>query len=367
MLGQAGIHEPALAPAIGRQQRIQAGAGPAHLADAGDVEDVGHHGRGGGACSCARPVEHHPAHRVALHQDRVVHAMHAGQGVFLGQQRGIHPHIQLHRAVRIGAQELGRRHQFHHIAQLGCVVHIAGLELVDALGGDGGPFDRTAVGQAREDGDLVGGIAALHVGGGVGLGVAQLLGIGQHRLVGRTLIGHAAEDVVGGSVDDAAHPLDAVATQGLLEGFDDRNATAHGGFDQHVHALGGGRGGDLLAIAGNHGLVGRHHRFTGGNRPQNQATGRLEAAHHLHHDVHGRVVHHRFGVGGEEFGRQLHRPGAAEISHRHPPQGQVAHQRMAPLRAGHDAGHAGAHSAEPEQADADGHACVSVKAAILEI
>ena len=67
-----------------------------------------------------------------------------------------------------------------------------------------------AVGQARQDRDLVGGIPALHIRGRIGFGVAQALGIGEHIGVGRPLHGHAAEDVVGGAVDDAAHPLDAV-------------------------------------------------------------------------------------------------------------------------------------------------------------
>ncbi len=111
----------------------------------------------------------------------------------------------------VAAHLFGHRQQFHHEAQLGGVGHIAGIEPVDPLGGDAAAGDRPAEGQPGQDGDLVSRIGALHVGGGIGLGVAQPLGLGQHLGVGGPLVGHAAEDVVGGAVDDAAHPLDAVA------------------------------------------------------------------------------------------------------------------------------------------------------------
>ncbi len=57
----------------------------------------------------------------------------------------------------------------------------------------------------------------------------------------------------------------------------------------------------------------------------------------------------------ESLGRQVHRPGAPQIPHGHPAQGQLGHQRVASLGAGEDGGHAGSHRAQTEQADADGH------------
>jgi hypothetical protein len=197
--------------------------------------------------------------------------------------------------------------------------------------------------------------------------VGQALGIGQHIAVGGALIRHAAEDVIGGAVDDAAHPLDAVAAQGLFERLDDRDAATHGGLDQHIHPLLGSSGGDLFAVAGDHGLVGCHHRLTCGDGGQDQAAGRLQAAHHFHHDVHRGVVHHLQRIGAENLGWQFHRPRAVQIAHSHAFERQLAHQRMAALRVEQDLGHACSHRAKPEQADADGHAAQSVKGPILEI
>lgn len=82
-----------------------------------------------------RGHKHHAAHRVAFHQDGVVHAVHARQWVVFGQQGGAHPHIQLHRAIGVTAQALSGGHELHHVAQLSGVVHIAGVQSVDALGG----------------------------------------------------------------------------------------------------------------------------------------------------------------------------------------------------------------------------------------
>ena len=111
---------------------------------------------------------------------------------------------------------MGHRQQLHTETQFAGVVDVAGLELIDAFGGDRLAIHESAVGKAGEDGDLVGGITALHIGGGIGFRVAKGLGIGEHCAVAGPLLGHAAEDVIGGAVDDAAHPLDAVGPQGLL-------------------------------------------------------------------------------------------------------------------------------------------------------
>ena len=153
----------------------------------------------------------------------------------------------------------------------------------------------------------------------------------------------------------------------MLQRFDDRNAAAHGCLDQHIHPLGLGSGSNLIAIAGDHGLVGGHHRFAGGNRPQDQGAGRLQATHHLHHNLHGRVVDHGFRIGAEQLLGDRHGPGPGQIAHGHPFEFQVGHQGMAPLGGGQDGGDACPHRAQTQQADADGHARVAVKDEILEI
>ena len=279
--------------------------------------------------------------------------MHPRQRVVFRQQGGMHAHIERQRLTL--PLPLGHRQQLHHVAQLGGVSHVTGLEAIDALGGDRLAGHRAAIGQARQDRDLVGGIAALHIGSRIGLGITQPLGIGEHVAIGGALISHAAEDVIRGAIDDAAHPLDAVAPKRLLQRLDDRDAAAHRRLNQHIHAaLGGGRG-NLLAVAGDHRLVRGHHRLAGGNRPQDQAAGRLQAAHHLHHDLHGRIVDHRLGAGGEQLRIEFQGAGAVEIAHRHPAQRQFSHQGMAALRTHEDRGHARPHCSQPQQANTDRH------------
>ena len=53
---------------------------------------------------------------------------------------------------------------------------------------------------------LAAGVEALDVRGGVALGVAQPLRLGERVAVAPALLGHLGEDVVGGAVDDAHAP-----------------------------------------------------------------------------------------------------------------------------------------------------------------
>ena len=367
-----------MAPAAGGQQGIEGTGGGTELADAGNVEDVGDDGGGGGAGAGAGTEEHHLPHRVAFHQDGVIDPIDTGQGVAARQQGGVDAHIQGHVVAgrdggwgRVGAgaglEALGHGQQLDDVAQLVGVGHIPRFQPINAFGGDGGALDAAPIGKTGQDGDLVGGVAPLDIGGGVGFGVTQPLGIGQNIGVGGPLSGHAAEDVVGGAVDDAADPQDAVAPQRLLQRFDDRDAAAHRRLNQHINAPCGGGGGDFFAVAGDHRLVGRDHRFTGGDGLQDQAAGRLQPPHHLDNNVDGGIVHYQVRVGHQQGGIEADGPGPARIAHRHAAQGQLAHQGMAPFRAGKDGGHPRAHRAKTKQADANRHGPPCHKHPILEI
>ena len=131
-------------------------------------------------------------------------------------------------------------------------------------------------------------------------------------------VGHVGEDVVGGAVDDAHHPADAVAGERLAQRADERDATAHRRLEQDVdaRALGGLEqlatvGGDELLVRGDHGLA-AHERF------DDEAPGRFDAADDLHHDVDVGIVDHRRGVVGEAPARQRQVAVLGEVVHRHP-------------------------------------------------
>ena len=88
-------------------------------------------------------------------------------------------------------------------------------------------IDRAAERQAGQDGQLVGGVDAVDVEAGVGLGVAQLLGLGQHLGELAAALAHRGEDVVAGAVEDAGDAADAVAGQALAQRLDHRDAAGH--------------------------------------------------------------------------------------------------------------------------------------------
>ena len=79
---------------------------------------------------------------------------------------------------------------------------------------DGGRVDPVAEREPGQDHELVERVQALDVRSRIGLGVAPGLGLGQDLRVLAALAGHGREHVVGGPVDDAAHPGDAVRGAG---------------------------------------------------------------------------------------------------------------------------------------------------------
>ena len=136
-------------------------------------------------------------------------------------------------------------------------------------------------GEGGDDGGLGGGVQAVDVGGGVGLGVAELLGGGQGGLEGQALGAHLVEDVVGGAVDDAEHAGDAVAGHRLAQRVDDRDGTGDGGL---VVEVGAGRGSsrvELGAVGGDEGLVAGDDAGPGLEGRQDERSGRLDPADEL--------------------------------------------------------------------------------------
>ena len=59
-----------------------------------------------------------------------------------------------------------------------------------------------AEGDLGEDGQLVGGVRAVHVERRVGLGVSAALGLGQGLGIAAAALSHAGEDEVAGAVED---------------------------------------------------------------------------------------------------------------------------------------------------------------------
>ena len=270
----------------------------------------------------------------------------------LGNQRGLNPQGE-GQGIAAFSHALGHGQKLHAVAKLVGVIHIHALQATDAVGGNGSAIHVAAEGQGGQDRDLVGRVKTVYIRCRIGFGVAQLLGIIEHRVIGGPLLSHAGEDVVRGAVDDAANAVDAVAPQGLLQRLNDGNAATNGGLDQHVHP-GGGRGfSDFLTVARDHGLVGGHHGFAGCNCLENQAAGRLQATDHLHHHVHGWVLNHRRWVGGQQAFVQGYGPGTVQIADGNTDQLQFTHQRVTFAGVLEDRSHSTANRAKSQQTHAD--------------
>src|SRR3546814_20705344 len=80
---------------------------------------------------------------------------------------------------------------------------VEGGDVADTLGVHRIRVEARAERETGEDRQLVRGIDAVDVEGRVGLGVAELLRLGQHVLEGPPRFAHRREDVVAGAVPDA--------------------------------------------------------------------------------------------------------------------------------------------------------------------
>lgn len=88
---------------------------------------------------------------------------------------------------------------------------VGGGDLGDALAVHLPDLHPGVEGDPGEDGSLRGGVEALDVGGGVGLGVTEGGGLVERLGVPGSARVHPVEDEVGRAVDDAQHPVDLVA------------------------------------------------------------------------------------------------------------------------------------------------------------
>ncbi len=276
----------------------------------GGVDEVAEDRTGGGRPARAAPIEHEVTDRRALHEDGVEALAHGGQRVLDRDHGGMDPDADL-----TGCGLLGHRQGLHDEAHPPGErdVHLgdpADALVVDVVGGDG-DSER----DAGDDRRLGAGVVALHVGGGIGLGVTERLGLGQCVGVGRARLRHPREDVVGGAVDDAHHAGDALAHQRLAERPDDRDATRDGGLEEEVDAGALGRLEELRPVLGEQLLVAGDDRLARLEGGEDQVPRRLDAADELDDQVDVGVVDDRAGIIGEAIGGEGDGSPLGEVAH----------------------------------------------------
>ena len=168
-----------------------------------------------------------------------------------------------------------------------------------------GTFQADAEGDVGRQDQLVPGVDAIHIGGGVGLGIAQLLGLLQRLAVVKTQPGHGVENIVAGAVHDAADEIDFLHPADPLQLRKPADAAAHCSGAAQAHAL-------LLCqrqqfiIKGSHqSLVGGDHVLARLDAGADKLIGRMQSAHGFHHGINGFILqdglkipgHFRIGQG----------------------------------------------------------------------
>ena len=229
----------------------------------------------------ARPRHRHLGDRRRLDHDRVEGALDRRQRVAAVEEAG--EDADADPAVA----PLGDAEQLQREAELLGVGEVVGLDRLDPLVGDLVEADRGVEGEPGEDRHLRRGVGAVDVLGRVGLGVAELLGLGRapprRRRRGR---GHLAEDEVGGAVDD---PEDASRSRSTPKLSWIVRTTGITAADRRLEAqLHAGLAGDreeLVAVLGEQLLVGGDDRAAGAQRREHVLAGRVGAAHQLDDQV----------------------------------------------------------------------------------
>ena len=175
-----------------------------------------------------------------------------------------------------------------------------------------------AVGKLDEDGQLVGGVMAVDVQRGVGLGIAQFLRLLEGHVEVEAVARHLGEDVIARAVEDAHQRRDAVARQALLEGRHHGDGPGHAGLVAQDAPLVPGLFQQAEAFFGQQGLVGGNDMLAHVQRAVDDLPRRFDAAHELHEHVDLGIVRQGGRVGGElRPGGQGHLTRLARMAHQH--------------------------------------------------
>ena len=323
--------------------------------DAAGFDEVGDDGGGGGVLAGAAAVEEGIADAVAAEGDGIEDAVDAGEDVGAGDEGGLGADFD--GAVLVGADDA---EEFDDVAEVFGEADVDAANHFDAADVNLFGIDGETVGEGGEEDGLVGGVPAVDVEGGVGFGVAEVLGFLEGVLIGEAGLGHAFEDVVGGAVDDAGDGLDAVADEAVLDGLDDGDAPGHGGFEVDGGVGFGGEGEEFGAAFGEEGLVAGDDGFFGAEGGGDDVEGGGGAADEFDDEVDGGVLDDGFPVGGEEVGGGVGVAGLGEVA-----DGDAAHLEFhGAVGAGGDQGgvflqgfpDSGTDGSEAHEADADGFA-----------
>ena len=133
----------------------------------------------------------------ASHDQRVERAADVRQRMIVRQQRGAHVHGDSF------ADQLGLGDQLDAVAEFARQADVVQRDVLDALDRDMFVVRPRAERDGREDRELMRGVEAADVHGGIGLGVTKALRVGEHVLERAARRFHLRQQIVAGAVEDA--------------------------------------------------------------------------------------------------------------------------------------------------------------------
>ena len=145
-----------------------------------------------------------------MDKHRVKRILDRGQGVLRRDQHRMNLYLNAVPIVPRHAQKLDL------IAELMGIADILRGNLRDSLGVNLGEGHTGVKRQAGHNRDLSARVVAFHIRGGIRLGITQLRGLGQRLLVIHAFVGHFAQNIIGGAVDNSHDLGQMIARQGLL-------------------------------------------------------------------------------------------------------------------------------------------------------
>ncbi len=143
-------------------------------------------------------------------------------------------------------------------------------------------------------------VETVEIVGGIGLGIAQALRLGQHGLERRAMLFHGGENVIAGPVENAVERDNAVSGNALAQHGVNGNSAGHAGFHGDIGASGDGAFPNFRAARRHQFLVGRDHGFIAGDRGVDDLRRHRGAADQLDNDVQIRAGNQLAPVSGLE-------------------------------------------------------------------
>ena len=254
------------------------------------IDQIGDHGRSRRLRPRALAVIQRRADGIALDQDGIHRPFNVGDQTLGRDQCRMHAQFDPFRSAPGNTQELDA------VPQLFGMLDIGGIEFGD-------PFDvglvelhRVAKGNRAHDGQLVRSIDSFDIEGRIGFGVSQALRFLEDFVKRQPLAAHLGENEIGGPVDDPGDPFDAIGSQALAQGFDDRNAASHRGFERDRHPFFLRRSKYFVAEIGQQGLVGCNHMLAALDGLEYEFPGHAITANQFDDDIDFRIDNYRKGV-----------------------------------------------------------------------